>query len=47
MLWIHRLAAVIFMQGRGDISGLADITAVLLQLSATDIRTDSFVVNTE
>ena len=44
MLWIHELAAVLLVQGGGEIAVLPAVTAVLLHYSAMDTSTDSSVV---
>ena len=46
MLWIHGLAVMLLVQGRGEMAVLPAVTAVLLHHSAVDAWTHSDVVST-
>ena len=46
MLWIHRLTAVLLVQGKGEMAVLPAVTKVLLHQSAMDKWTDANVVST-
>ena len=46
VLWIHELTVMLLVQGRGEMTVLPSVTAVLLNQSAMDTWTDCNVVIT-
>ena len=46
MLWIHGLAVMLLVQGRGEMAVRPAVTAVLLHHIAMDTGTDCNVVST-
>ena len=46
MLWINGLSAVLLVQGRGELTVLSLVAALLLHHSAMDTGTDCYVVST-
>jgi len=47
MLWIHGLTAVLLVQYRGEMTGMPEVTAVLLHHSPMDTWIDCSIFNTE
>ena len=45
MVWIHGLAVMLLVQGKGEMAVLPAVTAVLLHYNAMDTWTDFSVVS--